>query len=260
MGRESRGLSEYGQNETPLSDGTPRTSIKGGSDCGGGRDDDEATEVDVDMALRLVGRTHSFAPGRDSPSPSSVTPGTSSRTLRNSMRVPDEEEFMQRLQQNRSSWRDRSSSARVPGPQGAGGGGPQNEGLQNQTHAALEQLRGELRSLSMRSMPGGTAATSAGGGGIGAGGVHAGGSGGNAGGSSSYGGIPQSPPVAPHAAGPAWVAATSPLALYGGGMAPRYSEGHVGVSPSRLSVTHYSSGGGLPEQPSPLHEALSHRR
>lgn len=56
-------------------------------------DDDEATEQDVDAALQMLGRRHSFFPIRDSNSPS--TSG-SMRGLRNSMRVTEDEDFMHR--------------------------------------------------------------------------------------------------------------------------------------------------------------------
>ncbi|GIM12582.1 hypothetical protein Vretimale_15958 [Volvox reticuliferus] len=66
---------------------------------------------------------------------------------------------MARLHQNRTSWRERPRAGSY-GPAGLSfGGSPAPcEGLQNQTHAALQQLRGELKSLSVRSMHGSAAA------------------------------------------------------------------------------------------------------
>ncbi|GLC37162.1 hypothetical protein PLESTF_001425100 [Pleodorina starrii] len=144
----------------------------------------------------------------------------------------EEEEFMARLQANRSSWRERSRSsshtaAGHPHSIGAGAAGtaavaaPHCEsGLQNQTHAALEQLRCELKSLSMRSMHGSPAAAAA-------------------------AAAAAAPPSGPSSAG----AAAGGGGVFGSTSGPalaRLSEGQASwTSPARLSFSqqHHSSSG-----------------
>lgn len=134
-----------------------------------GTDRDEE-EADVDNDLRgLMERRHSYSPqvaARHVPS-SSVGGAAGTGAARvsgsggvsasgggsvggTSLRVCDDEDFMRRLQQaQRSSFRTgRTShaSGHVPGASEPSSGG----GLQNQTHAALEQLRVELKASSMR--------------------------------------------------------------------------------------------------------------
>ncbi|KAG2438739.1 hypothetical protein HXX76_005284 [Chlamydomonas incerta] len=237
-------------------------------------DDDEATEQDVDAALQMLGRRHSFFPIRDAHSP---TTSGSMRGLRNSMRVTEDEDFMHRLQQNRTSWKERAragSLSRDVGPTGSGGGGPggTGEGLQNQTHAALEQLRGELKSLSMRSMHGGEGAAprhvplpAM------AGAPGAGGGGGGMALHSSHNG-PASAGVVSASAVPQWGASTPPgtsTVDRERGPFARISEGQSQLSPSRLSISNRdaaSSGGAgdisplssIPSAPSPLRNTVRH--
>ncbi|PNW75566.1 hypothetical protein CHLRE_12g531850v5 [Chlamydomonas reinhardtii] len=272
----ARLTSDYGGEAFPpahLVGDSPALSEHGGAPP---PDDDEATEQDVDAALQMLGRRHSFFPIRDSNSPS--TSG-SMRGLRNSMRVTEDEDFMHRLQVNRSSWKERAragSTSRDVGPTGSGGGGPgaTGEGLQNQTHAALEQLRGELKSLSMRSMHGGEGAVrhvplpsmaavpgagSGGGGGAGVA-LH-----------SSHNG-PLSASVVPASSVPQWGGSTPPGTSSVDrerGPFGRISEGQSQLSPSRLSISNRdaaSSGGAgdmsplssIPSAPSPLRNTVRH--
>jgi hypothetical protein len=166
--------------------------------------------------------------------------------------------------------------SRDVGPSGSGGGGGATgtgEGLQNQTHAALEQLRGELKSLSMRSMHGGEGAPrhaqlpvmmgapGAGGGG-GGGTLHNSHNGPLSSGSPSAGTVSSS-------AVPQWGGSTPPGSSIDRerGAFARISEGQSQLSPSRLSISNRdaaSSGGvgdlsplsSTPSAPSPLRNTV----
>ncbi|KAG2453395.1 hypothetical protein HYH02_001619 [Chlamydomonas schloesseri] len=272
----ARLASDYGGEVYPpvhMVGDSPALSEHGGAPA---PDDDEATEQDVDAALQMLGRRHSFFPIRESHSPTATG---SLRGLRNSMRVTEDEDFMHRLQQNRTSWKERAragSLSRDVGPSASGGGGAGGavEGLQNQTHAALEQLRGELKSLSMRSMHGGEvvprhlplpAIMGAPGAGGGGGALHN-----THNGALSSG--PSSASVMSASAVPQWGGSTSPGTSAGDrerGAFVRISEGQSQLSPSRLSISKRdaaSSGStadisplsSIPSAPSPLRNTARH--
>ncbi|GIL62759.1 hypothetical protein Vafri_16935 [Volvox africanus] len=280
------------------------SSVAGSESGGPGLDDEEAIDAESDAAAagHLTGVSprsttmatgvgigigiggSAFTPIRRHSAFAVHSPGASSRysytssAARLQARPSEEDEFMVRLQQTRTSWRERPRAGSY-GPVGLSfGGSPAPcEGLQNQTHAALQQLRGEFKSLSVRSMHGsaaasvaaaasaaalplGAAAGATGGGtggghpavvGVGSGSVGSG-AGGSSGGGSDFGAFGRGGLSGGASGGGVGL----PIGVYG-----RHSEGHAQLSPSRLSVSyrHYynsgdeggagRSGGGCPAKP-----------
>ncbi|PNH08175.1 hypothetical protein TSOC_005260, partial [Tetrabaena socialis] len=129
-----RGSSEFGNSDLYAS-------------ASGADDDYEATDHEVDLQLQMVGRHYSFhpsGPARDRELTHSGTGEGGSHSSRGSggarhsmrlpaeavmsMRLAEEDDFMQRLQQNRASWKDRSRGGSMahhaPAAGSSGGGAP----------------------------------------------------------------------------------------------------------------------------------------
>ncbi|GLI66192.1 hypothetical protein VaNZ11_009957 [Volvox africanus] len=299
----TRGTSDFGNHLDLLG---YASSVAGSESGGPGLDDDEAIDTESDTAaaghvtglsprsttvatgvgIGIGGGGSAFTPIRHHSAFAAHSLGASSRhsytssAARLQARPSEDDEFMVRLQQNRTSWRERPRAGSY-GPVGLSFGGSLApcEGLQNQTHAALQQLRGEFKSLSVRSMrssaaasvtaaasaaalPLGAAAAAIGGGSGGGGhpavaGVGSGSVGSSAGGSSGGGGDFGAFGRGGLSGGASGGGLGPPIGVYG-----RHSEGHAQqLSPSRLSVSyrHYynsgdeggagGSGGGCPTKP-----------
>lgn len=166
---------------------------------------------------------------------SSVRVGATSPVGRLPGLSSEDEEFMVRLQQNRSSWRVRpqAGSHGLVSMSGVGVSGSCEGGLQKQTHAVLEQLKGELRSLSIRSIHAASSTVAL----VTSAGPAAGGCGGGGGGCAAPGSVT--------AAGHGTVDNDTCGSRCGGGdgcsplnaRSARLSDGYAHSSPSRFAVS-----------------------